>query len=427
MNSTHSIAAPLRLRLLALGPQNVFPPVDGGKESIFGALGAVASRAHVTYAFPTMAHAKTESTGLPEYDERGVRSVPVAFQPVESVALVVAATLALRPYKFEKYGSSRAVDAFDAAIPRERFDAIICHHAHTVRLAERLCQRRSWHIPILLREHNVEYELVGSYRDSLSGTRRLAASLFAALTQREEMSIWTRVDATAFLSDQDLATAQASGACGEFVLAREGIPLPPRRNAHHPGADAPLLVLLNPRATQSVANLKMFLHEYWLPLRECNALPFKTELHVTGVDTADLGRLCDLAPAALEAAGVRGLGFLQSLEATLAGALGLISPTFMGGGIRKKVLEAMAAELPVIATDLDIGTCIYFECGRNILLLGDLTAFAGIVARLRDDAPFWASVSAAGRGTVEEFANWDAYATVVLDTLNKLVQTRSDY
>jgi glycosyltransferase involved in cell wall biosynthesis len=407
-------------KLLALGPQNVFPPTDGGKEGIFGALRALSAHFDVSYAFP----AEKCLVNLSGYSNAGIRALPAPYAPIETLPFILQATLQLRPFKFQKYSTRAAVQAYCQIIPIESYSLVLCFHAHTWRLGDAIRRRLNLDSPVIVREHNIEYEIVNGFRDSQKGGRRVVASLFAWLTRREEMRIWHQADAIAFLSDKDLRTAQtaAGSASSNFVLAREGVPLPPRRSAQYPAAQAPLLVLLNPRALQSVVNLRDFVHRYWLPLREQRRLDNEV-LHVSGVADEQLSQLIELDVANMSAAGIRGIGFLPSLKPALESALALVSPTFIGGGIRKKVLEAMAHQLPVIATDLDIECCDYFKPNQNILSLGDPDNFAHIVRKLRTDEAYWLNLSSQARDTVEEFANWERFG----DTMSEVVKQMNGF
>ena len=410
----------IRPKVLTLGPQNVYPPVDGGKEGIYGALSALAFHMDVTYAYPNI-----EKNSVDGYAEIGVTGVPFHYLPEDGIWSISAATFIGKPYKFEKYSSNSAVRALNAAVPETAFTAILCHHAHTYGLARKFARMRNLKIPIVVREHNIEYMLVESYRDSLSGIKRIAASLFARLTRLEEYKIWRQADAVAFLSDQDLLTAQEA-ICSHpshFFLVREGTPIPPRRLTHHPISQAPLLILLNPRASQSVVNLREFVHHYWLPLRR-RELINKEILQVTGVTQEQLSSLIDLDIVTMSDFGIQALGFLPSLTSTLEGALALISPTFVGGGIRKKVLEAMAHQLPVIATDLDIASCDYFKPNKNILPLGDVDTFARTIRRLRSDGDYWVNLSTNARNSIEQYANWRNYGNEMRKVIYDLTLTK---
>lgn len=410
-----------RLKLLCIGPQNVWPPIDGGKEGIYGALQGLASRSDVVYAYPAPSCNDAQREG---YRQAGVDPLPVPWAVRESLPRMLSATANLRPYKFDKYSSPAAMCVFAKAVPRQAFDAIVCFHAHTARLGEGLREALGLQIPVVVREHNIEYELVANYRQLQPKPLRALGWLFEALTQREEHRIWAKADAVAFLNDRDLSIAEATGVQGRFLLAREGIPLPPRRAACHPGNTAPLLVLLNPKATQSVLNLREFIHRTWSKASR----ELRTEgvtLDVTGVYTGQLAQLVGMSVERLQSLQIRGLGFLPSLAPVLETALALVSPTYVGGGIRKKILEAMANQLPVIATHFDIETCAYFHPGQNILELPDDPSRLGeMVKNLRNDALLWHGLSEAARITVETHASWDLFATTLLNEISRLVDAR---
>ncbi|MDF3838048.1 glycosyltransferase [Cupriavidus basilensis] len=405
-----------RIKILALGPQEVIPPVDGGKEGIHGALASLAEQLEVTYAYPRAENSEDAAAG---YKQIGVRQIAVPFKPLESIGVILASTIKAKPYKFEKYSAGTAARAYIEAIGPAQFDAILCFHPHTVALAEKIKRSTGWQVPIILREHNIEYELVRSYRDSLNGPRRLAAGLFAMLTRMEEMHIWRRVDAVAFLTDHDLAIAREQDTRSNFFLAPEGIPIPPRREARRPAA-APLLVLLNPRATQSVASLKRFLHTVWVPAsREPKLQPLS--LVITGVEMGRLAELVDMTPDRLAELRVKPLGFVPSLKSVFESSLALVSPTYVGGGIRKKILEAMANQLPVMATRLDVESCGYFQAGENLISFDSPADFIRGVEPLIGDEVYWARIAEAGRNAVEVNASWTLFADEIRAHITRLM------
>lgn len=409
----------MSIKLLCLGPYEIMPPDDGGKEGIHGALAALAKRCEVTYAYPVGAAALCARAA---YSAINVHAVPVRFLPRESAALVVASTLRLLPYKFAKHATSGAVEAFAAALQSARFDAIVCFHAHTVRLAERLLERRGERAPIVLREHNIEYALIESYARRLHLPLRLAAAAYAWVTRREEQDIWRRVAAVALLSDADTASARATGVRGNFVLAPEGVPMPPVRDAAWPGATAQLLVLLNPKVPQNLTNLRLFVERYWNKVQAAALLP-GIPLAVTGVTKAELARLLRVTHSELDRRNVRALGFVDSLPQVFATSLALVSPTFVGAGVRKKVLEAMAHQLPVIATSLDVRSCSFYQLNVNILGMDSIEHFVAAVKRLAGEPSFWVCLSRAGRRTVERHADWERFAQVIVAEAARLVRS----
>jgi glycosyltransferase involved in cell wall biosynthesis len=125
--------------------------------------------------------------------------------------------------------------------------------------------------------------------------------------------------------------------------------------------------------------------------------------------------------AQLDAQNVRALGYVPSLPPVFASSLALVSASFVGAGVRKKVLEAMAHQLPVIATPLDIRSCSFYQPNANILCMDSVEHFVTAVKRLADDPGFWARLSQAGRSTVERHANWQEFAEVITAEAIRLV------
>jgi glycosyltransferase involved in cell wall biosynthesis len=91
----------------------------------------------------------------------------------------------------------------------------------------------------------------------------------------------------------------------------------------------------------------------------------------------------------------------------------MIAPLFAGGGMRIKVLEAMALAKPVVATKLGAGG-LGIEDGRDILIADDAASFADAVALLLRDSQTAARIGDAARETVRSRYDNDALARELL-------------
>lgn len=404
------------MRLLCLATQEPWPPTDGGKESIHGSVQALARSAHIRLLCPGKA-ASVEAQA--HFESLGVDYRPVEFVPRESADLVMSALLQLKPFKFHKYGDHVAERLFDAQVGAFQPDAIICFCAHMEQMGQRLRSRHGWDVPVIVREQNIEYVLLGSYLAAQPLWKRILGGPIQWLTRREEWAIWRRAAVTAFLSDGDFKVAKASGVAGNLVLVPEGIPLPPLRQAHRPSGPPQLLIPLNWRAPQSMANFRMFLHSHWATMAHSPDLA-GVSLSVTGADENQLAQLAQMSVKEQRRLRVHAKGFLPSLQPAFESALALVAPTFIGSGIRKKVLEGMANQVPIIATDLDVQSCAYFTPGHNILPLGDPPTFAKAVRSLLEDERLWDQLSSEGRRTVEQHADWGRFAQQLLAEVDKV-------
>ncbi|MEZ5659051.1 MAG: glycosyltransferase [Burkholderiaceae bacterium] len=410
-----------RARLLALGPHDVYPATDGGRESIFGALGALAAHADLTYAYPCVG----DSPGLEIYRARGLRPLPIDYATREGPALMLSATLRGQPYKFAKYWRTAHVRKLLAAIDLHEFDAILCFHAHLFGLGWRLARAANWHGPIILREHNLEYGVVDSYVASLPAWAKPAGRIMSWLTRREEHMAWRRADAVAFISDADLDAARATGVPGRFLLAPEGTPLPV---LDPPAQLAPRVVFLcNPKAIQSAHNARRFVQDCWLPAKAAGRLR-GLGLAITGVDPAGLESLAGVSVPRQTETGIEAVGFVDALAPLLQGSLAMVSPSYVGGGIRKKILEGMAHGLPVIATPLDIESSRLFVADENILAFdGGPQSFSDVFEALQANPARRAQLAAAARASIEREATWAHFGQVMSAMIRAAIDQRRGF
>jgi glycosyltransferase involved in cell wall biosynthesis len=95
------------------------------------------------------------------------------------------------------------------------------------------------------------------------------------------------------------------------------------------------------------------------------------------------------------------LGYVDDLASELAGARAFVAPIPPGTGVKTKVLEAMAAGLPVVSTP-DGVTGIGVVPGEHCLVGSTPTELAEGIARLVADPEAAARIGAAGRSIVAE-------------------------
>ncbi len=89
-------------------------------------------------------------------------------------------------------------------------------------------------------------------------------------------------------------------------------------------------------------------------------------------------------------------GFVEDLESYYGRAYVFVAPLLRGGGIIVKIIEAMAAGLPVVTTSIG-NEGIGAEDGSHLLVANTPNEFAEKVMRLFLDEELWRDVSRAGR------------------------------
>ena len=129
-----------------------------------------------------------------------------------------------------------------------------------------------------------------------------------------------------------------------------------------------------------------------------------------GAELAIVGANPGAAVLALgEVPGVKVTGMVPDVRPFYHGALAAVVPLRTGGGTRLKILEAMAAGVPVLSSPLGAEGLDAVD-GENILLAdsGDAEAWANQLVSLADSpAPPRAPLTAAGLRLVQSRYDWE--------------------
>jgi polysaccharide biosynthesis protein PslH len=128
------------------------------------------------------------------------------------------------------------------------------------------------------------------------------------------------------------------------------------------------------------------------------------ELLVVGRSpSADVRALGDLP-------GVHVTGAVGDVRPFLARAWGFVAPLRIAQGVQNKVLEAMASELPVVATDRVLAGLAEgrFRAGEDLLTAEDDAEMAEAVLALASDAGLRARLAASARRRLETAYDWEA-------------------
>jgi len=105
-----------------------------------------------------------------------------------------------------------------------------------------------------------------------------------------------------------------------------------------------------------------------------------------------------------------------------------VAPFRFGGGTKLKILESMAAGIPIVSTDVG---CQGIEVinGKHIVIENDLNNFAAKVVYLLNNREEGKMVSQSARNLVEEKYSWKGIVNKIESQLENLVQEgpKKDY
>jgi glycosyltransferase involved in cell wall biosynthesis len=111
-------------------------------------------------------------------------------------------------------------------------------------------------------------------------------------------------------------------------------------------------------------------------------------------------------------------GEVSDVRPYLAGAAVYVVPMRIGGGVRLKLLEALALELPVVSSSMGAEGLAGLLADQHCLIVDDAAGFADATLRLLDDQVLGRQLGAAGRVLACQRYDW----SVIVPQLEALYQ-----
>lgn len=207
--------------------------------------------------------------------------------------------------------------------------------------------------------------------------------------------VGSRADRTVYASAHDARRAQLARHRAQISVVPNAVPegtrAPATTRVRSAGAAIVLfqgLMLYGPNTDGA----HWFVREVWPSLRE--AVDGGASFHIVGRHSGAL--------SALEGeAGVSVVGEVEDMASELADAALVVVPIRVGGGTRIKILEALAAGVPVVSTSVG-AEGLALRHGVDLLVADDPREFAAECARLLSDEALRNRVVAAGGMRVHE-------------------------
>lgn len=296
--------------------------------------------------------------------------------------------LRLTPYLF----ASRPMPAGLADRLRpEGFTAVLAVSFRTAHLAVALAEALD--VPAVVRPHNVESAYFAQLADGLGFPRNLPHRAEAWKLRRAEAAVHAspRVALFAEIAEEEVAARSA--------LTRTPVvhvpPFLPPLAAASPGERATsgdTVLFLGALDNGNNADAARWLAAELGPA--LRAVRPATDLHVVG------RRAPEALRRELAAAGVRTTYDAPEVGSHLAAADVFVNPVRHGAGVNIKMVEAMAAGLPVVTTPVG-ARGLHWRDGEHLVVAEGVTGFRDAVVGLLDDPARRSALAKAGRAFVE--------------------------
>jgi glycosyltransferase involved in cell wall biosynthesis len=230
------------------------------------------------------------------------------------------------------------------------------------------------------------------------GIERLQARLEWLRMLRHEAAAFARADHIITVSERDARIAASAARHDRVTAVPPGVDreqLEPRPRRPERGR---VLYLGHMEHYPNLDGLLYLYREIWPHVR--HAYPAAMLTIAGGGTREELGRVAPETLARMERdSTVEIAGFVPDLASTIDTATAMAAPVRLGSGVRNKVIEAMAAGLPVVTTQLG-AEGLAVTHGRQLLVADGAESFAGELVRLLRDPGLQERLSVAGRDLV---------------------------
>lgn len=390
------------MTILLLTPCIPYPPSFGGSVRMYHLIRQL-SRRHTLHLVTLNAPGNPPDTGELESLCESVRVVDASASDKRIAQF--ASLLSPRSFQHRVHHTPAMAKALRQALADYDVDLVLAEFSQMASLAI------PPDVPLVVDQHNVEFDLIRRMAKRSSGIRKLYNSIEAAKYRSEELRALRASALTIATSkrDVDLMTELVPGL--KTAVIENGVDTEFFRN---PGRPAKPNTLVFVGAMHYFPN-EDAAHFYMRDIHPLLAdrIPDLRVFFVGGKPTGEVTQYASDNVAVT--------GFVEDVRPYMHEASAFIVPLRMGGGTRFKVVEALAAGTPVVSTSLG-SEGIPVTHGRELLIADTPREFADAVVRVLHDSDFADSLRTAGLDFVQKHFDW----SVIGAKLNREIEKVAD-
>jgi sugar transferase (PEP-CTERM/EpsH1 system associated) len=263
--------------------------------------------------------------------------------------------------------------------------------------------------------HNVESDLMRQYAENQSNiARKTYARRTARLMSQHEQQALNEFDAHIVVSEHDAERLRRVNSGARILVIENGVDIDYYRDFDQTTAKNRIVFVGSMDYHANIEGAISFARNVWPIVHDQNR-----ELIFTIVGRDPAAPVRELATIV----GVEVTGSVEDVRPYYRAAVLAVVPLNVGGGSRLKVLEAMAAGVPVVSTTLG-AEGLHVTNGKNILLAESNDELAGAITILLEEAELRSQIISGGRKLVADRYGWSKLGTNLFDHYRELLQAR---
>jgi len=403
-------AAETRLRILVVTPELPFPPSWGFGTRVYQLARHLARRHDVTMLCLAPQHAGRYVQSLAD-ELAALRTVPLPPAPSRRARRWSQARSMVSPAPFMLTdGSTRELQAsLDHLVRTQQFDILQIEGLALSNLQAPAA------LPVVLDEHNIEYELVQRMANGeRSAPRRMYNRLEFAKLRHLERRVWHTVDGCALTSEREELMVRSAAPSTPTATVPNGVdidffapwPAPPEPDT---------LVFTGHLGYRPNTDAVHHLIDDIFPLIRQERPVCSLTIVGGGADDSLLAR---------RAPGINFTDWVPDIRPYLARASVVVAPIRMGGGTRLKIVEALSMAKPVVSTTIGCEG-IDVRHAEHLLVGDSAEAFAEHVVQLLERPDEARQLGARGAAIARTEYSWSRAAGALEQLHLKLARARA--
>ncbi len=388
-----------RLKILYFCPQQVWPLTGGALLRNFHLANALAGRCPVTLLQLVPPNEQTAQ----DWPATNFRQV-LTFQrdSAYTAGKILRGLVGPTALPVLNYASRKAAAGLSALLAREPFDAVQLESVHLLSYID-VIRQAATRPAILADWHNIESELMTRYASNAGNlARRLAAKRTARLLGLAEQQLLSIADVHTVVSEREREILLQRSPGANIHVIPNGVDaaafagLEPGGSAANDAAQRNSVLYVGSMDYHANADAVMwFAREIWPGVE--NRFP--------GLTFTIAGRNPGPAIQALASSRVHVTGSVKDVRPYYANALVVVVPLRVGSGTRLKILEAMAAGVPVISTSLGAEGLGAVDNVHLVIADGAEQVQTALI-RLLEDPVLAGRLSRSARSFVTQYYDW---------------------
>jgi glycosyltransferase involved in cell wall biosynthesis len=398
-----------KLRILQLVPRFPFPLDDGGKIGIANIYKEFSKQGNEVHLF-SLSDENLKKESIIEAEKYGTVHI-FKHNTKNSLSRILKYFFLNKSIYLEKHINKQIKDEIRKILSEHSFDVI--HADHTCMAPLALFAQSICHIPVGLRLHNIEWTIWQRYCDGLKNysAQKIFIGQQTKLLKKAEKDIIQKVNINFAITDEDKKRALELAPHSNVTIASAGVNIeewcPDSEVERNPYE---LILATTFNWIHNVNAVEWFIKEV-MPM---------VKKEIPEIKLTIIGKNPPKWIENYKFLGVNPVGYVDSVQPYYNQASLNIAPLFVGGGIRIKILEAMAMGLPVVASPV-AAEGIKANKTDGLFIADSSNNFYELIVKLLKNQSMMSAFRKTTRNFVQNNYSWKNNVEIMISEYKKIV------